>query len=132
MKRIFLSATLIALFLCPAVASAHAPGCNTHRCDKREGVHYELHHCSNANVQPCIVAAAMKYHQSIVAAKRVAYCESTDNPRAAGGHEGLYQFLQSTYDTTPYRRRSVWMAHWNALAAMWMWAHGQKGQWQCE
>jgi hypothetical protein len=133
LRRILLSATLAALFLCPAVALAHAPGCNTARCDVREGVRYARYHCSNLNVLPCIASAARRYRQSVVAAKRVAYCESTDNPSASsGGHLGLYQFLASTFATTPYRWRSVWEARWSSLAAMWLWAHGGKGQWQCE
>lgn len=44
---------------------------------------------------------------------------------------GLFQFLPSTWASTPYGRFSVWSAYANALAAGWMHAHGRGGEWAC-
>lgn len=78
--------------------------------------------------------AAAFYHEPLADADRVAFCESTDNPLADNGHGdlGLFQFLYpSTWDSTPYAKRSIWDPAWNALAAMWMWRNGRRGEWQC-
>lgn len=64
---------------------------------------------------------------------RVARCESDLDPLAVGFgvHHGLYQFLASTWATTPYAGRWIHSAKWNALAAAWMWSVGRRGEWQC-
>lgn len=88
-----------------------------------------------ADVIACIREAAAKYNQPFADALRVAKCESSLNPgpsSAYAGHLGLYQFLQSTFDSTIYRGKDIWSAKWNALAAMWMWSVGRRGEWQCQ
>lgn len=88
--------------------------------------------CSNSSVHACIVQAAREYHQPIGDALGVAHCESTDDPLATNGtDDGLFQIAPETYATTPYRRRSIWQARWNALAAMFLWATGHKNEWAC-
>ena len=67
---------------------------------------------------------------------RRARCETggTLSPRSLNGSSGaagLYQFLESTWATTPYARFSVWSPYANALAAGWMEAHGRGGEWAC-
>lgn len=120
-----------------APAHGHAPGCHSHRCDIRVGRAWARAHppaCDNQHVIVCIRQAAARYRQPLADAERVATCESGLNPLAANGHgdDGLFQILYpSTWDTTPYRRRSVWSAKWNALAAMWMWSVGRRGEWAC-
>jgi hypothetical protein len=89
--------------------------------------------CSNSNPRACIIEAAHQYHQPVADAKQVAFCESTDNPLATNGaDDGLFQIAPETYATTPYRQRSIWLARWNSLAAMFLWATGHKGEWQCQ
>lgn len=66
---------------------------------------------------------------------RVANCESSMDPELApnsAGATGLFQFLPSTWDTTPYANRSIYSAKWNSLAAMWMWAHHRRNEWVCQ
>jgi Transglycosylase SLT domain len=60
-------------------------------------------------------------------------CESGWNPYAQNpsGSSGLYQFLPSTWETTPYARRSIWSAKWQAFAAWWMRKQGRSGEWVC-
>ncbi len=66
---------------------------------------------------------------------RKARCETggTLNPHAANesGASGLFQFLDSTWRTTPYAAFSVWSPYANALAAGWMHAHGRGNEWAC-
>lgn len=55
------------------------------------------------------------------------------NPTSVGGEHasGLFQFLPSTFDSTPYARFSIWSPYANALAAGWMHVHGRGGEWAC-
>jgi hypothetical protein len=67
---------------------------------------------------------------------RKARCETggTFSPSArnrASGAAGLFQFLPSTWRSTPFRRFSVWSPYANALAAGWMHAEGRGGEWSC-
>jgi hypothetical protein len=64
---------------------------------------------------------------------RKARCESRLNPWAKNGSEasGLFQFLPSTWATTPFAGFSVWSPYANALAAGWMHARGRGGEWVC-
>ena len=66
---------------------------------------------------------------------RKARCETggTFDPGAqnASGAAGLFQFLPSTWDSTPYGRFSVWSPYANALAAGWMHASGRGDEWSC-
>lgn len=66
---------------------------------------------------------------------RKAGCETggTYDPdaRNPSGAAGLFQFLGSTWNSTPYGRFSVWSPYANAMAAGWMHAHGRGGEWAC-
>jgi hypothetical protein len=66
---------------------------------------------------------------------RKARCETggTFSPTAynPSGASGLFQFLPSTWATTPYRSLSIWSPYANALAAGWMHANGRGGEWAC-
>jgi hypothetical protein len=44
---------------------------------------------------------------------------------------GLFQFLGSTWRSTPFGGFSVWSPYANALAAGWMHTHGRSGEWVC-
>lgn len=62
-----------------------------------------------------------------------ARCEShlyryAHNP---SGASGLFQFLPSTWGSTPFGRYSIFDPYANALGAGWMHAHGRGGEWVC-
>jgi soluble lytic murein transglycosylase-like protein len=81
-----------------------------------------------------ITAAALRYGQSPSAMLAVARCESGLNPRAvnpASEASGLFQFLPSTWRTTPYANASIFDAEANANAAAWMWSVGRRNEWVC-
>jgi len=69
-------------------------------------------------------------------ALKVARCESTLDEREvmAGGDgaSGLFQFLPSTWNTTPFYSRPILHPVWNAKAARWLVAkdHGW-AEWTC-
>lgn len=65
---------------------------------------------------------------------RRAFCESRLDAHAQNpsGASGLYQFLPSTWRTTPYAQLSIWSPYANAMAAGWMQAHGRGGEWACQ
>lgn len=146
----WLCVPVLALGLCLCIwlsaadaAREHPPvgGCHTLRCERssckrlcraRVLDRYRVADCRRGRVIPCILHAAHKYRQDPVAAVRVATCESTLKPwETYLGHLGLYQFLASTWASTPYAGEDVMSAHWASLGAMWMWAHGRRGEWQC-
>lgn len=83
---------------------------------------------------PCIKRAALHHKQSFTDMLRVARCESGSNPYPLGleVHYGLFQFLTSTFASTPYAAKSITSAKWNSLAAAWMWKVGRRGEWQCQ
>ena len=86
------------------------------------------------SIEGIIIAAARRYGQDPGAMLRVAWCESNYDPNAYNseyGATGLFQFLASTWQTTPYRdydRRNAWAS---ANAAAWMWSVGRRGEWVC-
>jgi hypothetical protein len=95
--------------------------------------------CKNRYSEKEILAfirkAAQKYGQSKKAMERVARCESVLDPCAvnrSGPYYGLYQFLKSTWKTTPYKNRSIWDPKAQALATAWMWKKGRKNEWACK
>jgi hypothetical protein len=65
---------------------------------------------------------------------RKARCESglSSDPPHNNDARGLFQFLHSTWRSTPYGRYSVFSAYANALAAGWMHAAGRGGEWVCQ
>jgi hypothetical protein len=66
---------------------------------------------------------------------RKASCETggTFSPTARNpsGATGLYQFLPSTWQTTPYSRFPMTSPYASALAAGWMHSVGRGGEWAC-
>ncbi len=82
-----------------------------------------------------IAEAAREYGQSERAMVRVAQCESTLNPCAvnqSGPYYGLFQFLKSTWRSTPYGDRDIFDPQAQARAAGWMWKQGRKNEWACK
>jgi hypothetical protein len=79
--------------------------------------------------------AARKYGQSKRAMIRVARCESNLDPCAlnrSGPYYGLYQYLKSTWKSTPYGNRDIYDPKFQALATGWMWKKGRKNEWACK
>jgi hypothetical protein len=109
------------------------------RRDKGKNKKKKNDRCKNRYSEKEILAfirkAAKKYGQSKKAMERVARCESVLDPCAvnrSGPYYGLYQFLKSTWKTTPYKNRSIWDPKAQALATAWMWKQGRKNEWACK
>ena len=82
-----------------------------------------------------IAKAAKQYGQSESAMVRVARCESVLDPCAvnpSGPYYGLFQFLKSTWKTTPYGDRDIFDPEAQSLATAWMWKQGRKNEWACQ
>ena len=82
-----------------------------------------------------IAKAAKKYGQSENAMVRVARCESVLDPCAvnrSGPYYGLFQYLKSTWKTTPYGDRDIFDPEAQSLATGWMWKQGRKNEWACQ
>src|SRR2546421_586807 len=90
----------------------------------------------SGSVQDIIVNAFSPYGPAAVAwGLRVARCESGFNPRAynpAGPYYGLFQFLVSTFNATPFGGQNILDPAANAGAAAWKYAHGGSGAWGCK
>lgn len=87
------------------------------------------------NITAIITAAAQRYGQSPAAMIAVAQCESSLNPNAYNGEygaSGLFQFLPSTWATTPYANANIFDPYASANAAAWMWSVGRRGEWVCQ
>lgn len=79
--------------------------------------------------------AADEYGQSREDMLRVATCESNLDPNAvnpSSNASGLFQFLPSTFATTPYADEDIFDPVANARAAGWMWANGRRNEWVCQ
>ncbi len=66
---------------------------------------------------------------------RVGRCESNLDPNAVnpdGPYFGLFQFLRSTWASTPFADRDIFDPTANAHAAAWMWQQGRRGEWACQ
>ena len=86
------------------------------------------------SITEIITEAANRYGQNPAAMLAVARCESGLNPNAynaRSGASGLFQFLPSTWRTTPYAGYSIFDAWASANAAAWMWSVGRRGEWVC-
>jgi len=111
--------------------------CQHGRMAERNVLHFQNHlarvtECSNSNVFACISNASRRWHVDYGLMVRRAKCESTFDPHNQyAGHDGLYQFLPSTFAETIYRHHDIWSAKWNALAAAEMQSEGQGSQWEC-
>jgi uncharacterized protein YraI len=70
--------------------------------------------------------AADRYGQSRSDMVRVAECESNLDPYAVNpsGSYGLFQFIRSTWKSTPYGNKDIFDPEANANAAAWMWSEG--------
>ncbi len=82
-----------------------------------------------------IYAAADRYGQPRADMLRVARCESVLDPNAvnaSGGSYGLFQFIPSTWATTPYAGDNIFDAYASANAAGWMWQQGRRNEWVCQ
>lgn len=82
-----------------------------------------------------IYAAADKYGQPRADMLRVAQCESVLDPNAVNpisGVSGLFQFMPSTWATTPYANQDIFDPVANANAAAWMWSVGRRNEWYCQ
>jgi hypothetical protein len=84
-----------------------------------------------------IALASTAYRVSFATLYRKAGCETgwtfspyAKNPRSSAS--GLFQFLVSTWATTPYAGFSIWDPYANALAAGWMHDVGRGGEWACK
>jgi hypothetical protein len=113
-----------------AVAFAHPGGCNDATCVERVAAR----RCSQVHVASCIHRAALRWRVSFSMLKRKARCESRLRWWAynrASRATGVFQFLPSTWATTPYAGRSPWRAKWSALAAAWMHSVGRGREWAC-
>jgi Transglycosylase SLT domain len=67
-------------------------------------------------------------------ALRIAKCESGYNPNAVNASsnaKGLFQFLPSTWASTPYAGSSPFDPVANAKAAAWLYGRSGPGQWEC-
>jgi hypothetical protein len=91
-----------------------------------------------ANTRPSvhriISVAASAYGQSYRLLVNKAECESGLWPYArnpSSGASGLFQFLPSTWRTTPLAHQSIYDPFANALAAAWMHRVGRGGEWVC-
>lgn len=82
-----------------------------------------------------IYAAADRYGQPRADMLRVARCESVLDPNAvnaSGGSYGLFQFIPSTWATTPYAGDDIFDPYASANAAGWMWQQGRRNEWVCQ
>lgn len=73
--------------------------------------------------------------QSVDWAEKIAFCESTYNPNAvnaSSGAEGLFQFLPSTWQGTPFAAASPFDPSANAHAAAWLLQTYGPSQWECQ
>ena len=88
---------------------------------------------SQAMIEGFIVDAAARYGLDADALLAVARCESDLIPQAANaaGAYGLFQFVRSTWESTPYADHDVFEAWANANAAAWMWSVGRRYEWTC-
>lgn len=86
-----------------------------------------------ADVPTLIVQAARRWGVSPSWALAVAWCESRYSPTARGsaGEMGVFQFLPSTFATTPYRHGNPWDAATNIEAAMWLVTTEGPRHWTC-
>lgn len=120
-SRRVVAGAVVALFGLGAGRVAAGRRCRSNRYSERE-------------IERIIKRAARKYGQSKRKMLRVARCESNLDPCAVGSgkYYGLFQFLQSTFDGTPFRKEDIFDPKANAYAAAWMWKQGRKNEWACQ
>lgn len=81
-----------------------------------------------------IYAAADRYGQPRADMLRVARCESNLVPTAVNpaGSYGLFQFIPSTWASTPFSAYDIFDPWASANAAGWMWSVGRRAEWVCQ
>ena len=88
---------------------------------------------SRADVSKCFIRRAAKhFDQPVSQAFAIAHRESRydwTQTNSSSGAAGLYQFMPTTWASTPYHRYSRYSPRWAPLAAMWMWKHGGYHHW---
>jgi uncharacterized protein YraI len=89
---------------------------------------------SQQEIIQIIYAAADRYGQPREDMLRVARCESVLDPNAVNpaGSYGLFQFVPSTWASTPYADEDIFDAYASANAAGWMWSVGRRNEWVCQ
>lgn len=142
-----IAAALASIVPHKAEAAKKRDVCHTKRCEERVA----RKACSQTRPKACIRRAAIHWRVSEAMLLRKTKCESGFNPYAYYGapfnrtplswdalmdrdlSAGLMQFKARTWTTTPYARRSIWRAKWNALAGAWMHSAGvgRGGEWAC-
>ena len=118
----------------PAAARADKSPCEGRLCkqDQPQTKKCWTYDSRRATSRCFIRRAADHFGQSRRQAYAIAYRESRYNFKAtnsSSGAAGLYQFMPSTWESTPYGRYSPYHPRWAALAAMWMWKHGKQSHW---
>lgn len=119
----------------PQKAEAKRDVCHTRVCNERVA----MDRCSQNRPRWCVERAILTYRFTGWRSswmRRIPACESGWNPYAVNGggsgSTGLYQFMPSTWSSTPYGRRSIYSAKWQSLAAAWMLRVGRApGEWSC-
>lgn len=89
----------------------------------------------SSSIVDIIYEAAAYYGQNGDDMLRVARCESGLDPSQVTPPyqaSGLFQFLPSTWASTPYADRDIFDAEANAYAAAWMWSVGRRNEWVCQ
>jgi soluble lytic murein transglycosylase-like protein len=127
-------ALAVTLVSAPPAAAANKSPCEGRLCKKDEPKTKKCwtYDSRRATARCFIRRAAWHYNQPVQKAYQIAYRESHYNWRATNGSSGaagLYQFMPSTWNNTPYRRYSPYHPRWAALAAMWMWKRGGQSHW---
>ncbi len=90
---------------------------------------------SETEILDIIRQAARAFGQPVEDLIRVGQCESSLDPRAVnqqGPWFGLFQFLRSTWATTPFADQNICDPVANASAAAWMWQQGRRNEWECQ
>jgi hypothetical protein len=100
----------------------------------REARRFRRFYLHRADVVEAIRLGARAYDVDFGKLYRRAACESVLSPTAknpSSTASGLFQFLTSTWASTPYARESIWSPYASALAAAWMERVGRGGEWVC-
>lgn len=120
---------LIAAVLAIAAPSNHDV-CHSRACVERVATR----RCENGSIHSCIHRGALRWRVSYLMLLRKARCESQLRwwARNPSGASGPFQFMPSTWATTPYARRSLWRWKWASLGAGWMHSVGRGGEWACK
>lgn len=145
----FVAAAVLATFASPAdveAGSAHVPACvfdhamlrTSHGTCRPRARRYPAN--VKTGVQRSIYDGALTFGIPYLTMLRLARCESHLDPLASDGtHDGLYQFLPSTFSSgarrlrksTGIRATSWWNPLDAAYVAGYLFAIGQSQQWSC-